>query len=86
MAQNRAEDMGPAPPAVRQDPGALAEVDLQLLAGGDLHPPVRQLVAGRVAAHKAFYGLVSPEVALLPQVLVNADGGQPLADTLDDRF
>ena len=86
MAQDRAEDMGPAPPAVRQDPGTLAEVDLQLLARGDLHPPVRQLVAGRVAAHKALYRLVGPAVALLPQVLVNANRGQALGDALDDRL
>jgi hypothetical protein len=43
MAEHGAKQMRPPSLAVRFDLGALAEVDLQFLAGGTLHPTGRQL-------------------------------------------
>src|SRR5208283_150046 len=82
MAENSAEQMRPATPAVGQDPGAASEVHLHLLSGSALHAPKRQLEFLRKPPGKAFDRLISAHVSVLPhQVLVDPLRREPRLQT-----
>ena len=78
MTQDAAKEMRAAPLALHEDPGSLAEVDLQLLTRGTPHPAERDLGLMPEAADEAFDRVTgSGEGVFDHQILIDPLGGNP---------
>ena len=79
VAEHGAKQMRPAPPAlVVFDPGAGAEVDLQLVTGFALHPAERQLKGPGEPTHELFDRTVAATKAVFAdQILIDPLCRQP---------